>query len=894
MRLDSSAGPDRSTSHRSLLHRSAPLATLLALALALSHAPPALAQHQQHGLPLVVSADNSTVQGFVRIINRSARAGTVRIHAVDDAGRRFGPISLAIGADATVHFNSGDLESGNAAKGLPGGVGAGTGDWRLELATSLDIEPLAYIRTSDGFLTSIHDIVPGEFVPGSEESGSVDDSVQHHVRFFNPASNRNQISRLRVINTAGVDNTVVIRGVDDRGRPGEGEVSFTLPPYGARTVSAQALEEGAASAAIPSVRPQHGRLGDGAGKWQLFVSSRVRGFGRPLQVMSLLFSRPSGNLANLSAVGAGNDPTRGGPGTDWLSGGAGDDVINPGDNDDEYDWVLGSPGNDRIVYTDSGASAYQALSYVDLGSGVEATVDGGANRATVTKGSAGTDTIVDVANPLNAGREAPWGGFGLSGTHHADSFDLRLADGQWMEVRGGAGADTIHIRSGRVKVNYRRVPGAVDVDLGAGRANDDGYGSADTFIGDVSEVEGGPHGDTLRGSDGGEGLNGGPGNDVLIPRDGDYNVANGDDWIRGSTGDDRIVYTESGGPRAWQRLDYDRLDQGITVTIDGGANRGTVNKGAAGTDTIVDVATLLNGGNFGLEGTHSGDVFNLTVGGGQWMQVRGNAGNDTFNFRGGGGTARLDYRNAPAGVDVDLGAGRASDDGWGDVDTINGHVRDFRGSNFNDVIRGSDNDESFIGRGGDDVIDGGGGFDRLRFDRSGVGAVEVDLLNGTATGTWDGRAFSYRISNIERVDGSRNGGDRLYGSNGDNRLQGGGGDDFLDGREGNDRLEGGDGNDVLVGHGGADRPEQLRGGAGNDTFIIGGDGTNTIEDFTNGEDLINLNVYGISSHSDVLAATSLAPDGNGVWIDLSRYGGEGVYLWQYFDIDGLDASDFLL
>ena len=786
--------PPASRAVRPLLRRSAGLATTLAAVLLLTQGPPALAQHQQHGLPLVVSADNRTVQGFLRIINRSDRAGTVRIDAIDDAGLTFGPVSLSLAANAAVQFRAADLEAGNPAVGLSAGIGDGRGDWRLELRTDLDIEPLAYIRTRTGFVTSMHDIVPGEFVPGAEGGGSGDDSVRHHVRFFNPGSATNKVSRLRVINTAGVDNVVAIRGVDDQGRPGESEVRMTLPPWGARTLTAQGLEEGVASAAVQGLPGVEGRLGDGAGKWQLFVTSRGSPGGssygaRPLQVMSLLFSRASGNLTNLSADGAGNDPTRGGPGTDWLSGGAGDDVINPGDNDDKYDWVLGSPGNDRILYTDSGPSAYQALSYVDLGSGVKATVDGGANRATVTKGSAGTDTIVDVVNPLNAAREAPWGGFGLAGSHHADTFDLRLADGQWMEVRGEGGADTVNIRSGRVKVNYRLAPGAVDVDLGAGRASDDGYGSADTFTGDVYEVEGGPHGDTLRGSDGGEGLNGGPGNDVLIPRDGDYNVANGDDWIRGSTGDDRIVYTESGGPRAWQRLDYDRLDQGITVTIDGGANRGTVNKGAAGTDTIVDIATLLNGGNFGLEGTHSGDVFDLTLGDGQWMLVRGNAGNDTFNFRGGGGTARLDYRNAPAGVDVDLGAGRASDDGWGDVDTINGHVRDFRGSNFNDVIRGSDNDESFIGRGGDDVIDGGGGFDQLRFDRSGVGHLIVSMEEGGAAGTWDGRAFFYRFSNIERVRGG-SGIDIIADSRGDDRLSGGGeGDIFVLEYGGNDRID---------------------------------------------------------------------------------------------------------
>ena len=47
--------------------------------------------------------------------------------------------------------------------------------------------------------------------------------------------------------------------------------------------------------------------------------------------------------------------------------------------------MLGSRGNDRIVYTDSGPSAYQALSYVDLDTGIEATVDGGATVAGLSR-----------------------------------------------------------------------------------------------------------------------------------------------------------------------------------------------------------------------------------------------------------------------------------------------------------------------------------------------------------------------------------------------------------------------------------------------------------------------------------------------------------------------------
>ena len=99
-------------------------------------------------------------QGFARVINHSGEGGTVRIDAYDNEGTHRGPLSLSIDANETVHFNSDDLEMGNADKGLPQGTGEGTGDWRLRLSSPLELEVLSYIRTDDGFLTSMHDVVP--------------------------------------------------------------------------------------------------------------------------------------------------------------------------------------------------------------------------------------------------------------------------------------------------------------------------------------------------------------------------------------------------------------------------------------------------------------------------------------------------------------------------------------------------------------------------------------------------------------------------------------------------------------------------------------------------------------------------------------------------------------
>ena len=91
-------------------------------------------------------------------------------------------------ARQTKHFTSTDLERGSSSKGLTG-VGDGAGNWRLEVETELDIEPLAYIRTVDGFVTSMHEVAV------ETEEGS----MSYHVPFFNPGSNRRQVSMLRLI-----------------------------------------------------------------------------------------------------------------------------------------------------------------------------------------------------------------------------------------------------------------------------------------------------------------------------------------------------------------------------------------------------------------------------------------------------------------------------------------------------------------------------------------------------------------------------------------------------------------------------------------------------------------------------------------------------------------------
>ena len=223
---------------------------------------------------LIPRASDPVREGFVRVINHSGEEGEVSIEAIDDRGTSAAIVMLTIGANAVAHFNSGDLEQGNPTKGLSGGVGSGEGDWRLILDSELELEVLAYVRTADGFLTSMHDTAPKS------------DGV-YEVATFNPGSNPNQLSRLRLINPDTEEAEVTIKGVDDAGASPGAMVEIVVPGGASVTLTSAELEAGTGVT---------GALGDGRGKWRLLVRS-----DRPIVVMSLL-SSPTGHLTNLSTV----------------------------------------------------------------------------------------------------------------------------------------------------------------------------------------------------------------------------------------------------------------------------------------------------------------------------------------------------------------------------------------------------------------------------------------------------------------------------------------------------------------------------------------------------------------------------------------------------------------
>ena len=176
---------------------------------------------------------------------------------------------------------------------------------------------------------------------------------------------------------------------------------------------------------------------------------------------------------------------------------------------------------------------------------------------------------------------------------------------------------------------------------------------------------------------------------------------------------------------------------------------------------------------------------------------------------------------------------------------------------------------------GDDAIYGGAGDDWL------VGGEGADTIEGGADG------------------------DRLYGGEGDDILKGDAGEDIIDGGAGKDTLDGGTGDDTIEGGagkdaiyggagddtitGGAGDDCQLNGGSGADTFVFGsGDGKDTIQDFENGTDTIDLSaISSIQGFSDL----TITQVDDLTKIDLSSHGGGEIYLEGFTSTD-LDATDF--
>jgi Ca2+-binding RTX toxin-like protein len=478
-----------------------------------------------------------------------------------------------------------------------------------------------------------------------------------------------------------------------------------------------------------------------------------------------------GNIESYLAIegieGSGfNDTLIGGNEDNWFRGSSGNDLIDGAGGFDEMTFqpINPSPGNTQVG---------------GVPNGILVTYNGSGGGTVNNDGFGGTDQFASIER--------------IRGTEFNDTV---IGDVTSNSFRGLKGSDSFDGGGGQDEVDYSADDsaffaggpgtGSIVLDLAAGTGID-GWGNADTFT-SVENARGADSNDTLSGSAVANRLRGQAGNDVL-------NGLGGDDTLEGEIGNDTLnggdgSDTLTGGAGA------DMLNGGGPGS-NGGDSANYSNDGVAGGFSAVNIN--LSTGN-GTDGFGNADTLNNIE------NVIGTSGNDTVigndvsnNFAGGFGNDRFvggrgaDFFSSQAGNDTFDGANGAGPDMAGfDGDTINYHnvgatagviasfdtgivqktigsvsytdtlidVERMRGTAFADNMRGSDTNnfrqERFEGLNGADTINGGNGFDVIRYDndqRFGGGAIGVTVRLDLGTAV-DGFGQTDIISSIESVIGT--------------------------------------------------------------------------------------------------------------------------------------------
>lgn len=296
---------------------------------------------------------------------------------------------------------------------------------------------------------------------------------------------------------------------------------------------------------------------------------------------------------------------------------------------------------------------------------------------------------------------------------------------------GGASADILIGGDGFDTADYSGSPQAVNIDLelhiGLG-----GDAQGDTLF-SIEKVIGTHLNDILIGDANNNEFVGGPGADV----------------IDGRLGIDTVDYSQS--------------IQGVNVDLLFGSGLG----GDAEGDILSSIENVI-GSNLAdkLAGDSNNNI--LKAGGGNDILI-GRSGADVLD--GGAGIDTVTYRDASAGVVVNLITGGTGGEALGDSYIS---IENITGSNFADTLVGDNSDNVIIGGAGPDSMDGGLGIDTLDYQGSNAGVV-VSLVAGVSSG---GDAQGDTNVNFEN----------LLGSIFDDTLEGNASVNFLDGRQGVNTL----------------------------------------------------------------------------------------------------------
>ncbi|MEL6662578.1 MAG: calcium-binding protein [Pseudomonadota bacterium] len=606
-----------------------------------------------------------------------------------------------------------------------------------------------------------------------------------------------------------------------------------------------------------------------------------------------VFDTSGGSFEGSVDAGAGDDLVIGATSADLLFGGTGDDrIFSLGGNDllsggAGDDFLDGSSGRDTVTY---------ALDVSELGATQGIVMQGN----TVTDGFGDTDTLSrveevigteldDVFEIADAAGISVLAGDGNDFLRGSDLTDTLSGDDGDDFLAGGAGNDVLSGGAG----NDRMFGEDGNDALNGGEGNDYvvGNGGNDSVAGGSGDdrLEGRDGNDRLFGEGGNDELRGGNGDDVLIGNDGDDTLRgdSGDDRVDGRSGDDLLIGglgndTFLGGTGR-DTLDYSELGQGIEVDL----NAGTVTKTSVGRDTVDSIEVLIGTGVtdvlFGSDQADEifgGDGFDVLVGEGGADLLDGEGGDDRLfgldgndELYGGEGD---DYLVGNAGDDLLYGGdGNDNLQGREGNDVMFGEAGndEFYGFAGNDFADGGDGDDFLAGYEGDDTLIGGAGNDRF------FGMDDNDTLLGG-----DGEDFLIGNAGDDLVSGDA-GNDNLRGRDGDDSLFGGGGNDFITGGTGDDILSGDGGFDTLVGEAGAD------------VFVFAGDWRrDTVSDWTDGEDLINLASLGLKqageTDADAFAKLTFVQDGTTAIISVTGDTRNDIRL-SNTDVSLLDETDFV-
>jgi Ca2+-binding RTX toxin-like protein len=245
-----------------------------------------------------------------------------------------------------------------------------------------------------------------------------------------------------------------------------------------------------------------------------------------------------------------------------------------------------------------------------------------------------------------------------------------------------------------------------------------------------------------------------------------------EDFFIGWFGSDQII-----GGGGIDTVSYETSPDGYEVHVD--LQRGRALSGTQ-EDVLVGITNAI--------GTAFNDSFignssaNILDGGMGDDSLSGFGGADTLIGGGGSDTANYYTSGTTAGITINLASSGPQAGGHAEGDILIG-IENVRGTEFNDILIGNDQDNQLLGAGGDDFFVGGGGADLLISVGNAVAsyasssaAVNVNLITNVNTG---GDAQGDRINGIRSIIGS-NFDDTLTG-NTFATLEGGAGADSING-----------------------------------------------------------------------------------------------------------------